>query len=254
MTATLTVKLACPECRRENEAERIYCHDCGARLDRSALAKVKSKEEDPQVTRRRLQGMFDARRARLHRMFFNGAKLILGALFIAALVQMLRSADMPAAKLSPDSFPPQISLDLSNAEMDARVGPLTYSESQVNAYLASALKSKRSTLSKYLNFDGAAVQFEEGKCRATVQRSLYGWPLSTSVVFAPTVQNGAMRAKCLGGAIGRLPIHPMLMQASDLLFADVRGVVERERKSIAKLGGLELHPQTIVISRRAAQP
>src|SRR5207248_2542951 len=38
MKTATPVQLTCPECRRDNEAERIYCHDCGARLDRSALA------------------------------------------------------------------------------------------------------------------------------------------------------------------------------------------------------------------------
>ncbi len=53
------MKLICPECRRENEAARIYCHDCGARLDRSSLAKEKQTEEDPKDTQRRLRGFFD---------------------------------------------------------------------------------------------------------------------------------------------------------------------------------------------------
>ena len=43
------IKLVCPECQRQNEPERIYCHDCGARLDRSALAKVAPKVEDPKA-------------------------------------------------------------------------------------------------------------------------------------------------------------------------------------------------------------
>src|SRR5437764_15002861 len=33
------IKLICPECRRENEPKRIYCHDCGARPDQTAFAK-----------------------------------------------------------------------------------------------------------------------------------------------------------------------------------------------------------------------
>src|SRR6516225_2034765 len=38
MKIATPIQLTCPDCQRENEAERIYCHDCGARLDRSALA------------------------------------------------------------------------------------------------------------------------------------------------------------------------------------------------------------------------
>ena len=34
-------KLICPDCQHENELERIYCHNCGARLDRTGLIKEK---------------------------------------------------------------------------------------------------------------------------------------------------------------------------------------------------------------------
>jgi predicted amidophosphoribosyltransferase len=56
-TTTSTPKLFCPECRRENEPERIYCHDCGTRLDRSAAAR--SKKEPIQDTHKRVKRMFD---------------------------------------------------------------------------------------------------------------------------------------------------------------------------------------------------
>jgi predicted amidophosphoribosyltransferase len=73
------IKLVCPECQRQNEAERIYCHDCGARLDRSALAKVAPKEEDPKQTQRRLKQILDPGRVKMRLMFFKISKLILGA-------------------------------------------------------------------------------------------------------------------------------------------------------------------------------
>src|ERR1700731_2437313 len=49
----------------QNEPERIYCHDCGARLDRSALAKVVSKVEDPKQTQRRLKQLLDPGRVKI---------------------------------------------------------------------------------------------------------------------------------------------------------------------------------------------
>src|SRR5829696_9034207 len=105
------MKLICQECRRENEPERIYCHDCGARLDRSGLAKEKSKQEDPKETQRRLRSMLDPQRARLRRRFFQGSKLILGALAVGAIVQMLRSPDLPPRPKGV-SLPAAINLDL----------------------------------------------------------------------------------------------------------------------------------------------
>ena len=89
------MKLICPECRRENEAERIYCHDCGARLDRSSLAKIAPTGEDAKETQRRLRTMLDPQRAKMRLMFFNISKLILGAFAAAAVIQMVLPPDVP---------------------------------------------------------------------------------------------------------------------------------------------------------------
>src|SRR4051812_34189988 len=163
------IKLVCPECRRENEPERIYCHDCGARLDRTALAKVAPKGEDPKATQRRLRTMLDPGRVKMRLMFFKISKLILGACATAAVVQMLLPPDVPPRAKSGD-FPPQINLDLENAALNHGSAPLRYTEAQVNAYLGSALKSKQAALSKVLQFERAFVSFDENVCRITAER------------------------------------------------------------------------------------
>ena len=38
-------KLACTECQHENEVQRIYCRNCGAKLDRFALLETRPKED-----------------------------------------------------------------------------------------------------------------------------------------------------------------------------------------------------------------
>ena len=116
------MKLVCPECQRENEPERIFCHDCGARLDRSVLASRKGKEEDPQATRRRLAALVDPQRQELRKRFFQVSKVLLGAILLALLVQILRSPDLPPRTSSP-VFPAQINLDLENASMEPRALP-----------------------------------------------------------------------------------------------------------------------------------
>src|SRR6185369_3109583 len=95
MKTATPIQLTCPECRRENEPERIYCHDCGARLDRSVLAKVAPKKEDARDTQRRLRSMLDPGRAKMRLTFFRISKLILGACALAVLIQMLLPPDVP---------------------------------------------------------------------------------------------------------------------------------------------------------------
>ncbi|HSH37521.1 MAG TPA: zinc ribbon domain-containing protein [Chthoniobacterales bacterium] len=243
------IKLVCPECRRENEPERIYCHDCGARLDRSALAKTPQKQEDATATQRRVKSMFDPRRALLKKRFFDISKLVLGALALAALIQMIRSPDLPEKPKAP-MLPVQISLDVENATMTPGSTPLRYSDDQMNQYLGYALKSKQAALSSYLNFERAVVGFEQDLCRLTVERSIFGFSVYTSTAFTARVQDGNVVLANRGGAIGRMPVHPLLMQYSGVLFSDLAAVLERERKSIAKLGAVEFQPKLVVLTPR----
>ena len=243
------IKLVCPECRRENEPERIYCHDCGARLDRSALAKGPQKVEDPGATQRRVQSMFDPRGALLKKRFFDVSKLILGALALAAVIQMIRPPDLPEKPQSP-MLPVQISLDLENATITPGSPQLRYTDAQINQYLGYSLKSKQTALSKYLNFERAVVAFEQDLCRLTVERSIYGFSVFTSTAFTASVQDGNLVVKNRGGAIGRMPVHPLLMQYSGILFSDLAAVLDRERKSAAKLAALEFQPKLVVLTPR----
>jgi hypothetical protein len=246
------MKLICPECRRENEPERIYCHDCGARLDRSALAKQASKEEDPKATQRRLKAMLDPQRALMRRRFFQGSKLVLGALAVAVIVQMVRAPDLPP-KPETAMLPAQINLDLENAAMDPRAGSaMRYSDEQVNAYLAYALKGKQAALSKYLTFERAIAKFEEGYCIMTVERSLFGFSVFTTAAYNVSLQNGAISAQSRGGHIGRMPVHPALMQQAGILFQDVWTALDRDRKNIMKLGVLEFHPKLVLLAPKQA--
>jgi hypothetical protein len=238
------MKLVCPECRRENEPERIYCHDCGARLDRTALAKIAPKGEDVKETQRRLRTLLDPKRARMRLWFFKISKLVLGAAAAAAVVQMLLPPDVPP-RVKTGEFPPQINLDLENAAMSHGAAPLHYTEAQVNAYLGSALKNKQPALSKFLQFERAIVTFDENVCRITAERSLFGFSLFTTTSSRVTLKDGALTASNNGGNIGRLPIHPLLMQYADLLFSDLWAALDRERKSVAKMSAIEFHPQAV---------
>jgi hypothetical protein len=243
------IKLVCPECRRENEPERIYCHECGARLDRSALAKVAPKGDDAKETQRRLRSMLDPGRLKMRLMFFKISKLILGAFALAALIVMLVPPDDVPARVKSDEFPPQINLDLENATSRG-AAPLRYTETQVNAYLVNALKSKQAALSKLLTFERALVKFDEGVCRVTAERSLFGYSFFTSTSSKVALENGKLVASNIGGSIGRMPIHPMVMQYGDIIFSDLWMALDREKRGVAKMGAIEFQPQTVILTAK----
>jgi len=241
------INLVCPECQRQNEPERIYCHDCGARLDRSALAKVAPKGEDAKETHRRLRRMLDPGRLKMRLMFFKISKLILGAAALAVLIQMLLPPrEVPERVKSVELQ--QINLELENASTSHSAAPLQYTETQVNAYLVNVLKSKQAALSKFLQFERAFVKFDEGVCRITAERSLLGFSVFHAISYNVTLQNGTLTASNNGGSIGRMPIHPMIMKFGDILFTDLWTALDREKKSVSKMGGIEFHPKTVIVT------
>ena len=68
---TKPVNLTCEQCGHENEAERVYCHNCGGKLDRSLLPK-----EDPKTS---TQAAVEAARKHVAKMTNPGSGGVLPA-------------------------------------------------------------------------------------------------------------------------------------------------------------------------------
>jgi hypothetical protein len=249
MTSTSTMTtVVCGECRHENEPERIYCHGCGSRLDRSA---VKVRKENVQDARKRVKKLFDPQRARIRALFFKISKVVLGACLLAGLVQILLPPDVPAPSKSV-MLASQIRLDLEGATTRHQPPQLQYTDDQVNAFLTYALKTKQKSLDQpLLEFKRAVVAFQEGSCAFTTERSLFGYSLYTTGIYAPKIVDGKLVATSKGGHLGRLPIHPQLAQFMGVLFADVHAALDRELKLVSKMGTIELHDKAVVMTAPA---
>src|SRR5437016_1998365 len=189
-TTTAMTKLVCAECRHENEAERIYCHNCGERLDRSAVSAQK-KAQDPQEVHRRLQKMLGPPNM-ARRNFFTVSKLALAAAVVAALVEMALPPELPAPT---KIVPPQIDLDLENAASYQKPGPLEYSQEQVNAYLAYRLTTKKKVLNKpLLTFVRATASLGEGSCTIGMERELFGYSIFSRASYRVESSAGKIAA------------------------------------------------------------
>ena len=245
-TAVVVPKIICSECQHENEAERIYCHDCGARLDRSAAPR---KREKPDDARKRVQKMFDPQRARIRAAFFKGSKVILGAAVIAFVIELVLPPDMPAPPQT-QVLALQVRMDVENALTKHQTPQVELSEDQVNAYLVSALRTKKTALDKpFLDFKRAVVTLQEGSFVITVERSVAGYySVYTSTAYSVSNVNGKLVASHRGGAIGRLRIDPHLMRFSDIIFSDVWAVLDRDVKLLSHFANIEFHDKRAVLT------
>jgi hypothetical protein len=244
-----TTQLICPECQRENEAERIFCHGCGARLDRSALIKEKPLREQPEQARQRLQRLLDPQRGKLRRLFFKIAKVVLGAAAAAAVIEIFLPLDLPPA-VKRVGAPPEINFDVEKAIISKQTTQLQYNEEQVNAYLAYSLKSKQAALDKpLLTFKRLLVKLSEGNnCTITVERSLFGYSVFERASYQVQLREGKVLATSKGVWFGQLPVHPQAMKVANVLFADVFSALDREQKLIGKMGGIEIHDGSVVLT------
>ena len=246
--STATVEtLACSDCRFENEIERVYCHKCGARLDRSAVASRELPTPDPaKEAHQRVKAMFDGRGVKLRQAVMNFAKLLLGAVAVALVWEMSRAPELPPQKKTAE-LPAPIDMDLETMASYHRPPSLHYSQEEANAFLAKALKTRPELNHPLLDFRNATVEFAPGTARLTAGRSLFGFTFYTSGKFEPQLATGKLALAPVGGSIGHLPIHPRLMRyVGAFLFGDIGQALNRERRLIERAGGVQLFEKQIV--------
>lgn len=252
MKTATPLQLTCPECQRQNEAERIYCHDCGARLDRSVLADRKTaKAETAEDLHKRMRGMFSQRRIKARLAFFKTVKVLLAAIAAAALVVILIPPDVPSA-VKTETLPPQINLNLETLTESRQPQTMQFAEADVNAYVGNVMKRKKEKLEHpLLDFERAILEFSEGNCRMTLERSIFGYSIFTSGDYDVQVKDGKITATPKSAAIGRMPIHPSALPYAGFLFSDAVAVMDREHKLLNKVGSIQLHDKMVEVSNKA---
>jgi hypothetical protein len=241
--------VACTECRRENEIERIYCHDCGARLERKAVQKIVPKKDD---VHKRVKKLFDPQRAKLRALFFKISKLALAAFGSAALTVMALPPELPevpaASKNAPLVNLPSVAFDLERVLDRHEPTLVKYSEEQANLFLSSNLKSKKPALDKpFLEFKRAVAVFREGTASVTMERAIFGYSVFTTIDFGPQSNGGKAGVKATGGHIGRMPIHPEIAKYMNYLFLDLWGTLDHERKLASRVTSAEFHDKNVVL-------
>ncbi len=201
--------LKCGACDHENEPERVYCHNCGAKLDRSILPKaVEEKSEAADVTHRRIKKMMNPKRAgSAYNDVKIGIQVVVFAIIVAALFLFWQKPDdVPEARK--DYLPavdPSELWDKLMAAPGAFAIPL--SEDDANIHIRRTLKAGEGAAG--IKFVRAVVDFQPGVVTVFVERDAWGLPLYSSVSYRPVVKDGKVRGEVIGVRLGRLGIHPV---------------------------------------------
>ena len=233
--AAPSASLTCPQCAYVNEAERVYCHNCGAKLDRSVLPHddEATTKESIARTRKRVKKMTNPGSSSVARELKTAVGTLFWAAVVAAVFLIARKPDgVPEA--GNDLAQRIISNEIMDAVESPRPFTLQFSEADVNSHL-KAVKSKTSGGLPGVEFQRAFIKFDPGVCRIGMQQNVWGWPVYSGVAYRLDVQDGKFIATNVGGNFGRLSVHPLLMQYADAAFRKLWGALKRERQQMDKM-------------------
>jgi hypothetical protein len=242
--ATSASTLTCPQCGYVNEAERVYCHNCGAKLDRSLLPKEDDKETRDSIerTRKRVRKMTNPGRG------LQDVKTLLGTLFWAALV-----AAVILIAREPDGIPPRqdnvladrmIGSELLDALESPQPRAIQFNERDINQHLAGTRSKTKGYFG--IKFERAFAALDPGVIRIGMQQSLWGFPVYSSVGYKLQIKGGRLVATTIDGSFGRLKIHPELMQYASASFRQLWGALTREKEQLDKMQGVRIEKGRII--------
>lgn len=242
MADTLTIK--CAECGHVNEPERVYCHNCGAKLDRSLLPKPADKKENAEEARKRYNKMVNPG----SNWAVRDAKTLCKVLVGAALVASLGLYCMPpenAPERAEEIGTMQIR-DLWSSQMEAPgITAVNYTEASANSYLKT-LKADDG----FVKYKGAFVKFSPGVITFYVKREISGFPMWSSVDYKPVVKDGKFLPQVIGVHYGRLGIDPIAAFAQDWGVGPVLKVLQPSFKGLDRIGAIEVAEGRVTITTK----
>jgi hypothetical protein len=244
-----TATLLCKQCNFENEPERVYCHNCGAKLDRALLPPEAMKREDPQAVQQRVRSVVRPSRFQLWPILRNLALSLIVAALLAALY-LIGGAPGNQPNLSSDAvmLAPPIADELEDLVQSPAPKRLSFTEDQVNAFLQLSMRAKeQDTFGITVKYERTYVHFDDGVCHATVQESIFGKSFYFSSSDGVEISNGRLITHPVGGSIGRLPIPAKALPAVEKALAPVWSALDTYKKLVSRLGSINFHEKSVEV-------
>jgi hypothetical protein len=249
-------KLVCTACQHENEIERVYCHNCGEKLDRSllpAIDEVKSTD-DLARSRKKVKRMMNPNRFAWARSIRTFVLIEIFAAIVAAGFLASQPPDnMPPMK--PDRMPSVEAKDIWDEMMSRRPAvTVAFTDLDVNYYLRKAVKGNPGPLG--IKFDRAFVVFEPGLATLATQRDAWGLKIYNSVAFKPVLSGVKWSADVQRVTIGRLTIpatFAKLVKLDNLVQDAVAKVFEKEIRQLDRVEKIEVMQNAISFTTKPAQ-
>lgn len=226
--------LPCEQCGYANEPERVYCHNCGAKLDRSLLPKAQEKvQEHPDKAKKRIAKMTNPKSGSFLREVKTLFKVAFFSALIAAVFLILQKPDdLPEPKKSESER--MINSDMMEAIGSPTPARVSFSDADINSYLKRAIKTK-DTMVPGVQVVHAYVACLPGVLRIYSEQSSFGYPTFSRIDYKLEVKDGKFIPTIVGGAFGKMAVDPQLMQYADYAFGTLWDSLTREHKQMDKM-------------------
>ncbi len=249
--------LACQDCGHANEVERVYCHNCGVKLDRSSLPAAAAP--DTGDTRRRPPVNKLAPKSPWHptKLLSEAFKILIYSCFAGALVQAVRPPpDVPELTEDAVLTAPMIVVDMQDAAAQPKPVRLVYTESQVNGYLKNAIRAKKenkSSLSSVTKFERIYARLNPGEVHMGVAQSVFGYALHAGIDMEPTFTLLKKDVEVLGGNFGRLHVPGPVMKYLRIVFSRVWTALEQDKKALKEASRLTVEKGAVSVEFHTAR-
>jgi zinc-ribbon domain len=249
----------CSQCGHENDPTRVFCQNCGARLERPA-------GEDPAISgptkvpsESRLRGR--AASTGLAATIFGFIRRLVSTAILAAILAVLvqtarKPDDVPPAQPANEVQAGQLlhAVQVLSGSNYART--IEISEAQANNYLAASIVPDSSTSSSILRaeFSRAFVVVRSGELKFFVEQRLYGWPIYMYLITAPATSGGKSSLRVTGGGIGRMPLSARLIPLLEGIMRPVIASTSEAATALESADEIVFTPAMAKLSWKARKP
>jgi len=238
--------LQCPKCKFENELGRIFCHQCGNKLD---LNQVKPATEGARIRRR--VALSTGRLLRVLIELALAGVLILGIVLVCMVPEVVRVQPTNADLIAADTK----RLALQQLVNGRKSGKIEVTTVELNAFLHSlSFEKPKGTGIQVVPIilrcdfaDGNLTMGFLGELRLGnyARKQLY-----LGMTGIPAIEKGRFVFKPLGGRIGTLPVPQKLLELTDFFdryFSGLLGRLGDERDSLNKLSAITVTSEHAVL-------
>ncbi len=240
--------LICPKCAFDNELGRIFCHQCGTKLD---LNQIKAPSRGGPSLKRRDAPLTAGK------IFLRVAEVFL-LLIVAWGVYLL--CQVPDVKPIASTAADQTSAEKKRFALDRALdlrkpAVIQLSEAEVAAYLNRFGFEKPESKGFRISPTGLQVEFEQGVVVVSMLGQLELGSVIQKKIYVqyrgiPEISREQFTLRPIAAQFGGLPIHPRLLESTSAIqryFSETFRNLQDDQKLLGRLTSMAAEPRRVTL-------